>query len=122
MAQANNNIRLLAWDEEAAPQFLSHGSVFWYRLPAALRDQGPRVIVEAMAAGIPCIADNRDGAKDRITPETGWLCNTAQDYISAVGEIVSNPEILRCKGQAARQRATEHFRPERWLEALLSAS
>lgn len=122
LAQGNPRIRLLRWSEEPVAKFLSHGSVFWYRLPAALRDQGPRVIVEAMAAGIPCMADNRDGAKDRITAETGWLCNTLEDYRTAVREIVAAPEILRRKGQAARQRAIKHFQPERWLETLLSAA
>lgn len=122
LAQANPNIHLLGWNEEPVAQFLSHGSVFWYRLPPALRDQGPRVIVEAMAAGIPCIADNRDGAKDRITPETGWLCNNAEDYVAAVREIAADPTLLRRKGEAARQRAMEHFRPERWLEMLLDES
>jgi glycosyltransferase involved in cell wall biosynthesis len=121
MVQANPRIHLLRWSEEPVPQFLSHGSVFWYRLPAALRDQGPRVIVEAMAAGIPCIVDDRDGAKDRVTPETGWLCNSLEDYIATVREIAANPSVLRSKGEAARQRAITHFRPERWTEALLSA-
>jgi glycosyltransferase involved in cell wall biosynthesis len=120
MAQANPRIRLLRWSEQSVPQFLSHGSLFWYRLPAALRDQGPRVIVEAMAAGIPCIADNRDGAKDRVTPETGWLCNNLQEYIAVVRDIAKNPVVLRHKGEAARQRAITHFRPERWLEMLHS--
>jgi glycosyltransferase involved in cell wall biosynthesis len=120
LAQANSNIHLLGWNEEPVAQFLSHGSVFWYRLPPTLRDQGPRVIVEAMAAGIPCIADNRDGAKDRITTATGWLCNNADDYVAAVREIADNPSILRQKGEAARQRATQHFRPEQWIDALLS--
>jgi hypothetical protein len=122
LAQVNPNIHLLGWNEEPVAQFLSHGSVFWYRLPPALRDQGPRVIVEAMAAGIPCIADNRDGAKDRITAETGWLCNDAGDYVAAVREIAADPTLLRRKGEAARQRALEHFRPERWLEVLLAES
>jgi len=121
MAQTNQRVHLLRWSEEPVPQFLSHGSVFWYRLPAALRDQGPRVIVEAMAAGIPCIVDNRDGAKDRVTPETGWLCENMEDYIAAVREIASNPSILRLKGETARHRAITHFRPERWTGALLSA-
>jgi len=120
LAQTNPRIRLLRWSEEPVPQFLSHGSVFWYRLPAALRDQGPRVIVEAMAAGIPCIVDNRDGAKDRVTPETGWLCNSVEDYIAAVREIAENPPVLQRKGEAARQRAIRRFRPERWIEQLLS--
>jgi len=121
LAQAHANIHLLGWSEEPVERFLSHGSAFWYRLPPSLRDQGPRVIVEAMAAGIPCIADNRDGAKDRITPETGWLCDDADDHLAAVREIATDPSVLRRKGEAARQRAIQHFDPERWLELLLES-
>jgi len=122
MAHINPRIQLLRWNEESVPQFLSRGSIFWYRLPAGLREQGPRVIVEAMAAGIPCIGDNRDGPKDRITKDTGWLCNRAEDYVAAVREIAANPAILRSKGQAARARAMAYFSPDRWIQVLLSES
>lgn len=122
LAKANPHIHMLAWNQEPVPQFLSHGSIFWYRLPKSLKDQGPRVIVEAMAAGIPCIADNRDGARDRITPETGWLCDSADDYVAAIRQIVRDPTLLLRKGQAARQRAVDHFRPERWIDEILSVS
>lgn len=122
LAQTNANIRLLQWNEKHVPQFLSHGSVFWYRLPSSLHDQGPRVIVEAMASGIPCIADNRDGAKDRITPESGWLCDSLGDHVAAVRSIVDDPSLLRRKGEAARERAIANFKPERWMEVLLSDS
>ncbi len=54
-----------------------------------------------------------------VTADTGWLCDNAGDYVSAVREIVGNAAILRRKGEAARQRAVERFRPERWIETLL---
>lgn len=106
------------WSESRF-DFLRHGSVFWYPLRPDYTDQGPRVIVEAMAAGLAVIADNRDGARDRVTPETGWLCDTHEEYEGVAREIARDPDILRRKGQAARERACLHFRPEAWMDAIL---
>ena len=71
--------------EMPAEEFLQNGSVFWYRLAPRMRDQGPRVVVEAMAAGLPCMVDDRDGAKDRVTSETGWKCRDNEDYLRRCG-------------------------------------
>jgi len=111
----------LAWDQVPVPEFLSQGSAYWYRLPPSLRDQGPRVLVEAMAAGLPCIVDNRDGAKDRVTSDAGWLCETTDDYVAAMMEIEAHPEVLRIKGRHARERARREFNPGRWIDAVLGA-
>lgn len=95
---------------------LRRGNVFWYILPPDYLDNGPRVIMEAEAAGLPVIADNRGGAKDRITPETGWLCDTVEDHIAVFSEL--DGKILEQKGKAAKQRART-FDPEKWIEAIL---
>jgi hypothetical protein len=99
-------------------ELLAKGSVYWYRLPEGYTDQGPRTIIEAMAAGLPCMADNRWGAKDRVTPETGWLCEDDADYLMAVEEMT--PKLLAEKGQAAKQRAIDHFNPENWIKQIES--
>ena len=99
--------------------FLKRGNCFFYRLPDGYTEGGPKVIMEAMASGLPVIADNHSGPKDRVTPETGWLCNSWSDYIKAIMDIVRNPELLRIKGEAAREYAKEHFIAERWIEEIL---
>ncbi len=96
--------------------FLEKGNLFWYSLPKDYVDAGPRVILEAMAAGLPVIADNWGGAVDRVTPETGWLCNTKEEMVEIIENVT--PEDLRRKGEAARARALAEFRPERWLTEL----
>ena len=65
---------------EQQPDFLNKGSIYWYPLNPDFTDQGPRTIMEAMLSGLPCMVDNRDGAADRVTPATGWLCSTTADY------------------------------------------
>jgi len=95
---------------------LKKGCVFWYILPPDYLDNGPRVIMEAMAAGLPVVADNRGGAKDRLTPETGWLCDTVEEHIEAIVNINSK-ETTRM-GRRAKERART-FKPEKWIEAVL---
>lgn len=96
---------------------LSKGSVFWYALPDDYLDNGPRVIMEAMAAGLPVIADNRGGAKDRIAPGTGWLCDTVEEHIQILTDATG--KVFEQAGQAARKHAAEHFDPERWIKHIL---
>ena len=101
------------------PEFLENGSLFWYRLGPRMHDQGPRVIVEAMAAGLPCIVDDRDGAADRITPESGWKCRDNDDYCRVLLSIQKDTSVLAGKGSNARRRVLECFDPRQWLDHIL---
>lgn len=98
---------------------LRRGTIFWYMLPENYLDNGPRVIMEAMAAGVPVIADNRGGAKDRITDETGWLCETPEDHVAVFDGLTGKDVAI--KGKAARERARAEFDPDRWVEVILDA-
>jgi len=97
--------------------FLGTGNLFWYSLPIGYMDMGPRVILEAMAAGLPILADNWGGAVDRVTPECGWLCNTKEEHAAIIKNLTF--EELKKKGQAARERAQTEFAPEKWIEEIL---
>ena len=100
-------------DPQVIANFLGKGNLFWYSLPQGYMDMGPRVILEAMAAGLPVIADNWGGAIDRVTPETGWLCKTKQEHVDIIkGLTVAE---LKKKGEAAKARARSEFLPERWI-------
>lgn len=103
-------------DPKVIAEFLSKGNLFWYSLPKGYMDMGPRVIIEAMAVGLPILADNWGGAVDRVTPECGWLCSKEQ-----MVEIVKNVtlEELKKKGQAARERART-FKPENWIKEIIN--
>lgn len=101
----------------AIPQFLAIGNLFWYSLPGnpPYMDMGPRVVLEAMAAGLPVLADPWGGAVDRVTEECGWLCGKAEQ-LQVIRSVT--PEELQRKGEAARRRAKEEFVPDRWLGEL----
>ena len=114
----HENVHKFRVNEVPVPEFLANGNCFWYHLPPGYQDQGPRVILEAMACGLPVIADNRYGAKDRVTPETGWLCEDVTDYIDVITEIVNDIGILKKKGEAARELARAEYVASRWHEVI----
>lgn len=98
--------------------FLVKGNLFWYPLPDGYTDQGPRVLVEAMSLGLPAIADNRDGAAERIKPGiTGWLCNSHDEYAEVLKDITI--EQLYKMGKAAKETAERWWKPENWVAQLV---
>jgi glycosyltransferase involved in cell wall biosynthesis len=99
-------------------EFLKKGTCYWYRLPEGYSDQGPRTLVEAMALGLPCVADKRWGAKDRITEETGWFCSEFSEYVDVVSTL--DAKAVQLKGEASKQRAREHFHPDNWLKTIVN--
>lgn len=101
---------------EVIADFLAKGNCFWYSVPAGYMDMGPRVILEAMASGLPIIADSWGGAVDRVTPECGWLFDKKNKMAELLPYLT--PDLLKDKGEAARQRARDEFVPERWIKEL----
>lgn len=114
----NNFVKHPRTDNPAViADLLSKGNLFWYSLPYGYLDMGPRVILEAMAAGLPILADNWGGAIDRVTPDCGWLCDTKVEHL----EVVKNVSFaeLKKKGNAARERAITEFIPEKWIKEII---
>lgn len=114
----NEKFHNYGWDGQRVSSVLANGSLFHYHLPQSMRDQGPRVAVEAMASGLPIVAQKRDGMKDRLTEETGWFADTPDDFINVVKEIKSDLSILKQKGEQARERAKKVFDPYNWVKEI----
>lgn len=104
-------------NKTSIPDFLETGNLFWYSLPKGYLDMGPRVIIEAMAAGLPILADNWGGAVDRVTPDCGWLCNTKEEMIEIIKNVTL--EELKEKGEASRKRAKEEFHMDKWIKEIV---
>ena len=99
--------------------FLRNGNCFWYALPPGYTEGGPKVVMEAMASGIPVICDNHSGMKDRVNEETGWLCDKWEDYIEVIKYILNNPNCIMEKGIAAREYAKNYFIAENWVKEII---
>jgi len=117
--RTERNVTLCPYEPETGKvaEFLGKGNCFWYLLPEGYTDQGPRVIVEAMAAGLPVIAERRDGPADRVTTETGWLIDKHDEVPDLLHSLDSGQ--LRTKGRAARERAIDKFKSEMWFENII---
>ena len=103
-------------DADSIARFLETGNLFWYSLPEAYMDMGPRVIIEAMAAGLPILADNWGGAQDRVTQDCGWLCNKKSEMVEIVSSVTTDD--LERKGQFARERARNEFDASQWVKEI----
>jgi glycosyltransferase involved in cell wall biosynthesis len=74
----------------------------------------PLVVLEAMEAGVPVVASAVSGIPEVVVDgETGWLVppEDPEALADALGEVLTDPEEARRRGQAGRLRLDERFRP-----------
>jgi glycosyltransferase involved in cell wall biosynthesis len=80
-------------------------------------------VLQYMAAGLPVVA-NPVGVQAEMVQHgvTGFLCETADQWVEAVRRLVNDPELRRRLGQAGRERVERDFHAglaaERWLGVL----
>ena len=98
--------------------FLALGNVFWYDLPDNYTEGGPKVILEAMASGLPVVTGNHSGPRDRVIPGTGYLCDSFTDTLEALNDL-DNLETRKQYGESARDHARKHFDPEVWIKEIM---
>jgi glycosyltransferase involved in cell wall biosynthesis len=82
----------------------------------------PLFLVEAMAAGLPCVvidcAQHREVIRDG---ETGLLCTSERDMIGCIATLIDNPALRARLGNAARDEAKRRFGESRFSAKLLAA-
>jgi glycosyltransferase involved in cell wall biosynthesis len=72
----------------------------------------PFAVLEAMAAGLPCVVSDVDGTREAAAQgRTGWLCpSRAQDeWLARLSELVSDPGARARMGEAGRARVEGSF-------------
>jgi N-acetyl-alpha-D-glucosaminyl L-malate synthase BshA len=104
----------------AIEKFMSVADLFL--LPSEQESFG-LVALEAMCSGVPVVASRVGGLPELVEEgKTGFLrpMGDVQGMLEASLEILSNRPRRRSMGEAARERAIQHFRPEvvlpRYLE------
>ena len=83
-------------------------------------DSLPSVVMEAMAAGVPCVATRSGGAEELIVEgETGRLVppGDVEAIARALEELLLNESSRRAMGERARARARARFPRERYVGA-----
>jgi len=116
--KSNGRVHIFKRNQPEVKEFLSYGNVFWYKLPEGYHDQGPKVIMEAMASGLPVIADNHSGAKDRVIQGTGFLCDNIEQHMNAMKALTSSRN-RRLMGETTKVYAKENYNPENWIKEII---
>lgn len=109
-------VELLGYREDV-PAVLAASDVFV--LPS-FREGTPRVVTEAMAAGLPVVATDIAGLPEQVADgESGYLVPTGDPAAVAdrLGQLLDDPERRRTFGERGRERA-ERFSRERMLADL----
>lgn len=94
------------------------------------RDALPTVLLEAMAAGRPCISSHVGGIPEIVQHgETGLLIRSGKPWelAEAIRKLLADPELRTRFGRAGRRRAEERFdrrrnvaQLHRWFEEVVS--
>ena len=104
-----------AWPQERVAQALSRASLF--ALPCVEAKDGnmdalPTVLLEAMAAGCPCVSTRLSGIPEIIVDrQTGLLVPPEDDAVlsTAITDMLDHPEMSARFSRAGRARVEEVF-------------
>ena len=104
------------WNSIPVTEFLATGHLYLYRTSNAWRDQYPRVVAEALAAGLPVLSEPRDGTKDRMDfGNIGFSCIDYDGFLYAI-KLLQRKEDYRFKmGINAKDWARKNLDPRDWI-------
>jgi hypothetical protein len=103
------------WDSMPVDKFLSRGHVYLYRTSNLWRDQYPRVVAEALAAGMPVLTEPRDGTKDRVQHgDTGFYCVDYDGFLYALRLLQRKTDYCHKMGMYAKDWARRNLDPKQW--------
>jgi glycosyltransferase involved in cell wall biosynthesis len=87
----------------------------------ALYEGLPRVLVQALAMGKPCVAFDADGAREVIIPgETGFLLQSGDTggVVDAINALLADGTLREQMGAAGRRRVDPDFRAETMVQRI----
>jgi hypothetical protein len=99
-------IEALPAGSTAPEAFLNELDVFFYRTSPAWAEPSGRVVMEALACGLPVIAHESGGYTDWIEQEkNGFVFSTQEQAHDLICQLARNPGLARALGIAARASA-----------------
>lgn len=108
LSQLKNNYWLLPFGSLSVPAFLRRPQIYLYQTRNDFAETCPMNILEAMAAGIPVVAERKGGIASLIeSGQTGFLCESQPDYIEACLRLLDDQSLRRQISVAAQQSVRE---------------
>jgi glycosyltransferase involved in cell wall biosynthesis len=112
-------MRFYKWNDAPVEKFLARGHVYFYRTSNHWRDNYPRVVAEALAAGLPVLGEPRDGTKDRIQHgDTGFYCCHYDELELHLGTLLRKEGLRQAMGLEAKRWAERNLDPKAWVSVL----
>ena len=109
---AEAGIELLPAGAEPVEEFLAGLDIFFYRTGTFSEPYG-RVVLEAMAAGLPVVVAANGGYAEQIRQgQDGLLVSDQNEAIVALQKLVMSAETRHRIGAAARERALQLHGPQ----------
>lgn len=101
------------------PDILNSSALF---ILPSLYEGHPKVLLEAMACGLPVIGTDVSGIRELINHrETGYLCGTSPKEIrDAIKDVLLNAKLSNNMGRNAREFVKEYFALERIVDMELT--
>lgn len=82
----------------------------------------PLFLVQAMAAGLPCVALDCELHRGVIVDgKTGFLCASEQEMVAKIASLVDNPTLRQEMGAAGKALAQSRFSESNFQDKLLTA-
>lgn len=81
-------------------------------LPTSYREGMPKVLLEAMACGVPCITTNTRGCKEAVRHEENGLLvppNDPKALAFAIRKLADSPKLRKKLGEAGRKIAENEY-------------
>jgi glycosyltransferase involved in cell wall biosynthesis len=99
------------WNATDVPDLLASSDVLAFATPEDSNDSLPRVLLEAQAAGVPCVTTHTTGCAEAVADgRTGRVVPyDAAAMAEGILDLLDRPDVRRELGQAARARIGAEF-------------